>query len=86
MWPSSRLAEIAVDRLDTCEYPHPYEHLRYEKAEHAIRIPYGPTVGRETGSGPEISYAFGGTPSGYAHADADSWSRQLEYLEMGLQD
>jgi dienelactone hydrolase len=82
MWPSSRLAEIALERLEDHDYPHPHEHLSYEEAGHAIATPYRPTIGRESAE----RFAFGGTPEAYAHADADSWSRTLAYLETGLQN
>src|SRR5699024_7367289 len=82
MWPSPRLAEIAIERLEAHEYPHPYEHRQYEGAGHAIATPYRPTMGRERTQ----RIAFGGTPEGYAHADVNSWSRTLAYLETGLRD
>jgi dienelactone hydrolase len=82
MWPSPRLAEIARKRLEAHDYPHPYEHRQYEGAGHAIATPYRPTMGRESTQ----RIAFGGTPEGYAHADAHSWSRILTYLEAGLRD
>lgn len=82
MWPSPRLAEIAMNRLEAHDYPHPYEHRQYEGAGHAIATPYRPTMGRESTQ----RFAFGGTPEGYAHADAHSWSRILTYLEAGLRD
>ena len=82
MWPSSRLAEITLKQLEAHDYPYPYEHLSYEGAGHAIATPYRPTIGRESAQ----RFAFGGTPEAYAHADADSWSRTLAYLETGLQD
>jgi uncharacterized protein len=39
LWPSSRLSEIAMERLRRYEHPFPYEHLRYEGAGHLIGTP-----------------------------------------------
>ncbi len=30
LWPSTRLSEMAIERLEVNEHPFPYEHLRYE--------------------------------------------------------
>jgi BAAT / Acyl-CoA thioester hydrolase C terminal len=36
---STRLAEMAIERLQAHDHPFPYEHLRYEVAGHMIMLP-----------------------------------------------
>jgi dienelactone hydrolase len=85
LWPSTWMAENIGQRLDERGYDHRLEHCRYPDAGHAISAPYRPVVGRETSEfvfGSDL--ALGGTPDGYADADADSWSAVLDVLDDGL--
>ncbi|HEV2742811.1 MAG TPA: alpha/beta fold hydrolase, partial [Rubrobacter sp.] len=36
LWPSTRLSEMAIERLEASGHPFPHEHLRYEGAGHMI--------------------------------------------------
>ncbi len=76
MWSSSRLSEMAIERLKAHEHSLPYEHLRYEGAGHMITLP---------NSEPPLSwssrYEVGGTREANEFANADSWTRVLSFLE-----
>jgi pimeloyl-ACP methyl ester carboxylesterase len=39
LWPSTRLSEMAIERLKAHDRPFPREHLRYEGAGHMIAPP-----------------------------------------------
>jgi dienelactone hydrolase len=81
LWPSSRLSEIAVERLRRHEHPFPYEHLRYEGAGHQIGAP-GPDETqfvREFGP-----FVLGGSKETNLQASVDSWPRVLDTLSRGL--
>lgn len=79
MWPSTRLSEMAIERLEAHDHPFPYEHLRYEGAGHMITLP---------NSEPPVSwmsrYEVGGNQQANEFANADSWKRVLGFLEKHL--
>lgn len=80
MWPAALLCREAAERLDANDVAFEYDHRSYEDAGHTISFPYTPTTERTHG----VQFAYGGIPSGYARADADSWPRALRTLESGL--
>ena len=79
MWPSTPLSEMAIERLKAHEHPFPYEHLRYGGAEHMITLP---------NSKPPPSwssrYEVGGTREANEFANADSWTKVLNFLGKHL--
>jgi dienelactone hydrolase len=79
MWPSTRLSEIAIERLKAHDHPFPYEHLRYEGAGHMITLP---------NAEPPVSwtsrYEVGGTREANEFANADSWTKVLSFLRRHL--
>jgi nucleolar protein 56 len=77
IWPSRYLLARTADRLEAMEYDHRFEHHTYDEAGHGIGVPYLPTWPNRP-SGP-----FGGTLAGTAAAEADSWSRTVEFFETG---
>jgi dienelactone hydrolase len=82
MWPSALMAERIMRRLADHRFAWPYRHLRYPDAGHLIGPPWQPTtvnVRRHPTVG--ATFAYGGTPAGQAHANADSWNTVLEWLE-----
>jgi dienelactone hydrolase len=86
MWPSSRMADMVIDRLHMHHYPYHYIHLSYPHAGHWIGTPYFPastTCGHHAVNG-EL-YAYGGTVVGNAFAMSDSWRQTLKFLEQHLQ-
>jgi dienelactone hydrolase len=88
VWPADTLATRAMARLDAASYPHTYDHLRVPGAGHDIKVPYHPTTERATRPFPlpgrPLALDMGGTPAGYARADAQAWERTLEVLDEGL--
>lgn len=75
LWPSERLSEIAVERLERADFEHDFEHPVYADAGHLISVPYAPLTGFEAG---------GGTPRGTARAAEGAWPAILSYLASGL--
>ncbi|MDQ0382926.1 acyl-CoA thioesterase/bile acid-CoA:amino acid N-acyltransferase family protein [Amycolatopsis thermophila] len=81
MWPSARMAEIAVRRWADHGSGHPVRHLRYPRAGHTgVGVPGIPTeleVRHPLDGG---HYAFGGSASGNAAARASSWPEVVTTL------
>ncbi len=81
MWPSSLLSEIAMRRLRERGHDFKDEHISYEGAGHLISRPYLPcTTTRVFHPVLGIDLACGGSAAAYAHANADSWKRALDFL------
>ena len=75
LWPSTRFAEMAIERLKAHDHPYPYRHLRYEGAGHMLALPgYEPneTWGRRL--------KLGGTDGANEFASTDSWPKVLDFL------
>jgi dienelactone hydrolase len=83
LWPSPRLAEIAVARLTA--HGRAATHLCYPGAGHMIG-PRGLPATANTIIHPLRSraLALGGTPVANAAAAADSWPRVLTFLRTSL--
>lgn len=84
MWPSLNLADFAVQRLATRNFPHPYEHVSYAGAGHFIRFPYSPPLSAIFHPVTKIMMALGGTPEANHIANLDSWRRCLSFLKKFL--
>lgn len=85
MWPSTQLANVAIDRLRAHDFPHTYEHVSYPGAGHLITPPYGPTTALTMKHPVDGGfYAFGGEPEASNHANVDSWHKKLTFLEEHL--
>jgi dienelactone hydrolase len=87
LWPSTYMADRLMGRLDARGFPHPYVHLRYDDAGHALGItPYWPTERLVSVIHPVVKeeMALGGTAESLAHAALDSWKRTLEFLDLHL--
>lgn len=85
MWPSTALADMALNRLQCAEHPYPDVHLTYPNAGHSIKPPYVPTtVTSMLHPVDGALYALGGTAQGYACANADSWPQVLAFLHEHL--
>ncbi|MDF9745267.1 acyl-CoA thioester hydrolase/BAAT C-terminal domain-containing protein [Natrinema salsiterrestre] len=78
LWNAAELSSLAIDRLEARDFEHEYDHLIFEDAGHAIHYPYVPTANRAESE----QYVMGGTPAGYAEADAEYWPRALETLRQ----
>ncbi|WP_136717930.1 acyl-CoA thioester hydrolase/BAAT C-terminal domain-containing protein [Halorientalis salina] len=88
VWPAGPLATRALARLDAREYPHSDTHLHLPAAGHDIKVPYHPTTERARRSmrlpGRSLKLDMGGTPAGYARADARAWEATIDTLSAGL--
>jgi dienelactone hydrolase len=85
MWPSTVMADMALQRLTSNGHPYPDVHLAYPDAGHGIRPPHVPTTVTATLHPVDGSlYALGGTPQGNARANAESWPRVLAFLHDHL--
>lgn len=85
IWPSTLMSEMVIDRLAQHNHPYPYEHLSYEGVGHFIGAPYFPTTLTQ-GKHPLTRelMAFGGNAKDNAFAQADSWTRVLDFLKESL--
>lgn len=81
LWPSTRLSEIAVERLKKHGHPHPYEHLVYEEAGHSIGVPGS---GSDEGATEIGRIKLGGSRKVNLAASADSWPKVLAFLRRRL--
>ena len=79
LWPSTRLSEMAIGRLEAHDRPFPREHLRYEGAGHMIAPP-----GYEPAASWTNRFELGGSREADAFANADSWPRVIAFLEEAL--
>ncbi|HEU5345583.1 MAG TPA: acyl-CoA thioester hydrolase/BAAT C-terminal domain-containing protein [Ktedonobacterales bacterium] len=81
MWPSTLMAERVMRRLAAHNFQWPYRHLSYPDAGHLIGPPWRPTtVNTRRHPTVGVTFAYGGTPRGMAHADANSWEHVLALL------
>jgi len=86
MWPSPRLAEIAVQRLKQHNFTFPVEHVSYPHAGHLFPLPYLPTtLSHSRHPILKLDFAYGGTPAGNAFAGADSWPKVMAFLQKNLE-
>lgn len=80
LWPSTRLSEMAIERLRAHDHPFPCEHLRYEGAGHLISLP-----GYEPARSWERRFEMGGSREANEFANADSWTKVLGFLKEHLE-
>ncbi len=64
MWPAADMAEAIVDRLKQRQFPHAFEHVKYENAGHTLNE----------------FFMIGGTSEGNKKARVDSWQQILAFL------
>ncbi len=82
LWPSSRMADAVVQRLEQNGFAHPVDHLRYPGAGHLIPTPYQPT----TDLAALGALRLGGRPEPTAKAAEDQWPKVLDFLAENLQN
>jgi dienelactone hydrolase len=70
LWPSSRLGEMVIERLDRHRFPHEHTHIAYEDAGHLISNIREEDVSRR-----------GGTEEGNRRAQVDAQQRFLDFWE-----
>ncbi|HEX2729008.1 MAG TPA: acyl-CoA thioester hydrolase/BAAT C-terminal domain-containing protein, partial [Rubrobacteraceae bacterium] len=76
LWPSTRLSEMAVERLKAYDHPFPYQHLRYEGAGHMIAPP-----GYEPARSWRERFELGGSRKANDFANTDSWPKVVSFLK-----
>lgn len=80
LWPSTRFAEMAIERLKAHDHSFPHEHLVYEGAGHLITLP-----GYEPEEGWARRVKLGGSYEANEHANTDSWHKVLGFLKESLE-
>lgn len=76
IWPASSMCEDIVQRLEELAFPHEVVHLDYDNVGHEVL-----TAGfRPVSWSPRV----GGTRQGHGAAQADAWSRMVEFLDESL--
>lgn len=81
VWPSSEMARSVVERLRTNHFAHPYQHLDYPDAGHAIM---GLASVPATVKAPWGELHFGGKDSANAAARFDAWGNVISFLKKQL--
>ena len=85
MWPSTELAEVAMQRLRAHNFPHPFQHISYPEVGHLLLPPYTPTTLVDLKHPLDGGfYAFGGQPRAIYQAGVDAWRRKLAFLQQHL--
>ncbi|MFB6072463.1 MAG: acyl-CoA thioesterase/BAAT N-terminal domain-containing protein [Halobacterium sp.] len=80
IWQASEMSETLVDAMQ--DAPGAAAHYAFEDAGHGVFLPYHPTTERSTREKRgEPDFVHGGTPSGAATADEESWRVALDALE-----
>jgi acetyl esterase/lipase len=83
-WPTAYMSDQVIERLRLHDFPHPYSHLSYENAGHAILVPYWPAVTRVYHRLGEVWIELGGTSYGIAVAQEDAWIKLFKFLDDNL--
>jgi hypothetical protein len=78
MWPSSRMGDQIIERLEANRHPFRSRHCRYPGAGHLMRSPGGSTSVLQT------SFAFGGEGPSQAVANRAAWTETLAFLHASL--
>lgn len=68
MWPSSRMCNMVIERLEEHEFEHKYEHLAFPNAGHDVGYPHRDTT-------------YGGTEEGNYEAGLKSQQAIREFLQ-----
>lgn len=81
LWPSSRMGDAIMTRLDRAKFPFAHTHLAYDAAGHQG---FGEPVASPTSFAPAMLNLFGGTASGNMAMRADSWPKILAFFDTAL--
>ena len=80
MWRSSRLSEIAIERLEAHRHPYPYSHVSYPGCGHFFGLPNFPAVTSAEHPRMRRTVMLGGTRQRNARASVEGWSRLFAFL------
>ena len=78
MWPSARMGDQIVERLETHRHRFHFRHCRYPGAGHYMRTPGVPT------SVLRGAFELGGNGGAQAAANRSAWAETLTFLETSL--
>jgi len=78
MWPSGRMGDQIIERLEANRHPFRSRHCRYPGAGHLMRSPGVPT------SVLQNAFAFGGDGPAQAAANRAAWAETLRFLRTSL--
>lgn len=84
MWPSSRMSDMIMQRLQSMHHPYPDKHLHFKDAGHTAFFPYSPTFGITAEKLSWGGFNFGGTDTGDAHAAEIAWPQIVRFFEVSL--
>lgn len=85
MWPSSLYSDMIMERLAEHMHHYAFEHLAYEGTGHSVGQPWWPTTVTDTFHPvTRTLFALGGEPKSSANAQADAWSKTLDFLDEHL--
>lgn len=82
LWPSTRLSDRIIGRLQAEKFRYPYEHLAYPGAGHAIFVGAPDSIMSRYMSGPNPM--MGGTPQANRKAWEDNWPKAIAFLDKAL--
>lgn len=77
LWPSTRMAQAVMARLQAKKWRGRRDHLRWQDASH-LMMGTGPGITKITQG--NFSMDFGGTPEGTLKARAEAWAKVKEML------
>jgi dienelactone hydrolase len=80
LWPSSRLAQIAVERLESHRHPYPSAHVSYPGCGHFLSLPNYPVLTSPEHPRLRRPVILGGSRQANARASVDAWARSLAFL------
>lgn len=85
VWPSGKLSEMAMLRLQEKGHPFPDVRLYYPDAGFQITVPYSPTTVNWVPFPGGFIGDLGGSPEGDAAASMDSWSKIIDFFRAHLE-
>jgi len=78
VWPSTRLSELAMERMREKGKRGARDHVRYDDASHMLM---GPGPGMIRFQAAQFTIEFGGSEDGTLKARNDAWAKSLEFLK-----
>ena len=87
VWPSSRMADVIVGRLERAHFSYSVEVLKYARAGHQAGLPEIAPSWRAAAPHPVTGRPvfFGGTPAGNTESSLDAIPKVLEFLRASLE-
>lgn len=83
VWPSLRMSQMIVDRLEAYGFPNPYDNIVYQDAGHTITAQHSKaavTSGQMYIGDKPYEFEYGGTPEGILKAQKDSRERVKAFV------